>query len=345
MNPTTFDAPWLIFLGKAPDALHAKTGFGLVDWRPENCVGQLRYPGCAADLGIPDMTPAEAAAVGARSLVIGVAPVGGALRPEWTETLIEAMRSGLDIVSGMHSPLASVPELAAAAIKTGRKLIDIRKPPPGIPAGSGKKRSGKRLLMVGTDCAVGKKYTALALHRAMQAAGLKATFRATGQTGIMIAGGGMPIDAVVCDFLSGAAELVSPDNDADHWDVIEGQGSLFHPAYAAVTLGLIHGSQPDGLVLCHQAGRTNIEDYPDYPIPPLRECIRRYEEAAALTNPAARCIGVSINTRGLNETERAAQLARGTQETGLPCIDPIATGIDSLLEFLPGNLPKMTGLR
>jgi uncharacterized NAD-dependent epimerase/dehydratase family protein len=334
LKSITFDAPWLIFLGNAKDNLHAKTGHGLVDWRRGNCLAQLRFPTCTADLGLPDMTVAEAQAAGARSLIIGVAPVGGALQPEWTRTLIEALEAGLDIVSGMHMPLVAVPALAAAAVRSGRKLIDIRRPPPGIPAASGRKRSGKRILMVGTDCAVGKKYTALALHGAMLEKGMDATFRATGQTGIMIAGGGMPIDAVVCDFLSGAAELLSPDNDPGHWDVIEGQGSLFHPAYAAVTLGLLHGSQPDAMVLCHQAGRTTIEDYADYPIPPLEECIRRYEEAAALTNPAARCIGLSINTAGLSPAARANVLAHYNEETGLLCVDPIATGVQALLDRL-----------
>jgi len=334
LNPISFAAPWLIFLGKTPDHIHAKTGYGLVDWRPGNCLAQHRYPGCVADLGLPEMTPAEAAEAGAKSLVIGVAPVGGALLPEWTRTLLDALEAGLDIVSGMHSPLASVPGLAAAAEAAGRNLIDIRRPPAGIPAANGLKRSGKRVLMVGTDCAVGKKYTALALHRALQAAGRKATFRATGQTGIMIAGGGLPMDAVVSDFLSGAAEMLSPDNDPDHWDVIEGQGSLFHPAYAAVTLGLLHGSQPDAMVLCHQAGRTEIDAYPGYAIPPLNECIRRYEEAAALTNPAARVIGLSINTAGLGEAERREMLNKNADDTGLPCIDPIATGVEPLLAAL-----------
>ena len=152
----------------------------------------------------------------------------------------------------------------------------------------------------------------------------------------MIAGGGMPMDAVVSDFLSGAAELLSPDNDADHWDVIEGQGSLFHPAYAAVTLGLVHGSQPDAMVLCHQAGRAEIDDYPGYAIPPFAECIRRYEEAARLTNPAARMVGLSINTSGLNESERNKVLSAAARKTRLACVDPIATGVKDLLpEFQP----------
>jgi len=336
-SPIAFDAPWLIFLAAAKDNLHAKTGHGLVDWRRENCLAQLRLTGCGADLGLPDMTPIQAARAGARSLIIGVAPVGGALNSEWTQLLVEAIEAGLDIVSGMHMPLATVPALAEAAERCGRRLIDIRRPPPGIPAATGRRRSGKRLAMVGTDCAVGKKYTALAIHRAMREKGIDATFRATGQTGIMIAGGGMPIDAVVSDFVSGAAELLSPDNDPRHWDVIEGQGSLFHPAYAAVTLGLLHGSQPDAMVLCHQAGRLVIEEYEDYPIPPFGECIRRYREAAALTNPAARVIGLSINTMGLNEIERTLVLERAAAETGLPCVDPIATGVQALLGRLQAD--------
>lgn len=326
------DGPWLIFMGDAVSQLHAKTGHGLHDWRPENCLAQLRYPGCVADLRLPDMPPAQAHAAGARSLVIGIAPVGGGIKPEWVQTFIEAMEAGLDIVSGMHPRLGSVPALAETAERTGRRLIDIRCPPAGIPIGNGKKRSGKRMLMVGTDCAVGKKYTALALHRGLAEKGVKATFRATGQTGIMIAGGGIPMDAVVSDFLSGAAEILSPDNDADHWDVIEGQGSIFHPAYAAVTLGLVHGSQPDALVLCHQAGRSGIDDFPGYPIPSLNECIRRYEEVAAMTNPAVRCIGVSINTSGMDDKARAEVLAQAAKETGLSCVDPIATGVGPLLE-------------
>jgi len=339
MKVPQFDAPWLIFLGTAKDNLHAKTGHGLVDWRREHCLAQLRYPGCLADLGLPDMTPREAQAAGARSLIIGVAPVGGALQPEWTQTLIEALESGLDIVSGMHMPLTANAALVETAGRCGRKLVDIRRPPPDIPAASGRKRRGKRVLMVGTDCAVGKKYTALAMHREMRRQGFDATFRATGQTGIMIAGSGMPMDAVVSDFLSGAAELLSPDNDPGHWDVIEGQGSLFHPAYAAVTLGLIHGSQPDAMVLCHHAGRGLIEDYPDYPIPSLRECIRRYEEAAALTNCTARCIGLSINTSGLDQAAKAQVLVRGEEETGLPCVDPMVTGVRILVDQLQPALP------
>ena len=326
MNPIAFESPWLIFLGFTNRPEWAKTGLGLVHWRPENCLAQLRYPDCAADLGIPDMTARQASDAGARSLIIGVAPIGGALQPEWTETLIDAMEAGLDIVSGMHMRLHSVPALVEASRRTGQRMIDIREPPQNIAAGSGRKRTGKRILTVGTDCAVGKKFTALAIHKAMQTAKMNASFRASGQTGIMISGGGIPMDAVVSDFISGAAELLSLDNDPNHWDVIEGQGCLFHPAYASVTLGLLHGSQPDFIVLCHEAGRTTIDGYPDFPIPDLNECVRRYEEAAHLTNPAARCIGISINTSNLNEQERQNLLSQHHRETGLLCFDPIASG-------------------
>jgi uncharacterized NAD-dependent epimerase/dehydratase family protein len=213
----------------------------------------------------------------------------------------------------------------------------VRQPPHDIPIGSGRRRSGRRVLMVGTDCCVGKKYTALAVHRELLARGATATFRATGQTGIMIAGSGIPMDAVVSDFLAGAAELLSPDNAASHWDVIEGQGSLFHPAYAAVTLGLLHGSQPDAMILCHDASRSHIDGYPDYAIPRLPYCIDGYLELARLTNRDAKFVGVSLNTSGLEESARAVALRRVEAETGLAAADPIATGTGALVDALLGG--------
>ena len=245
----------------SPTSSHAKTAVGIAHWRPDSCVAQFRLPGSGVDLGLPDMTPAEAAAAGARSLIWGVAGVGGIVPKHWIPTLFDAVDAGLDIVAGTHSSLTRIPGLADAAEKAGVSLIDIRKPPADLPVGTGVKRSGRRLLMVGTDCVVGKKFSALAIAKEMIDRGMNADFRATGQTGIMISGGGMPIDAVVSDFVSGAAEVLSPDNADDHWDVIEGQGSLYHPGYAAVTLGLMHGSQPDAFVVCHEAGRTMIEAF------------------------------------------------------------------------------------
>jgi uncharacterized NAD-dependent epimerase/dehydratase family protein len=240
--------------------------------------------------------------------------------------LIEALKAGLDIIGGMHAKLNDIPELAASAQHHGRALIDVRTPPPGIPIASGKKRTGRRLLTVGTDCALGKKYTALALTRAFIARGAKADFRATGQTGIMIAGGGVPMDAVVSDFEAGAAEMLSPANDADHWDIIEGQGSLFHPAYAGVSLGLLHGSQPDVVVLCHDPTRAATLGYPDYPLPDLEEAIDLTLRLGARTNPAVRCAGVSMNTSNLSESEAQRVMENAAAALGLPVADPIRGG-------------------
>jgi len=328
-------SPYLLFLGDVSNPLDAKTAMGLRDWRPEGCVGQYRLPGCAVDLGLPDMSFSEAVAAGANSVVIGVAPSGGALKAEWVAVLTEAIRSGLSLVSGLHRKLTEESELVKAADASGQQLIDIRVPPESIPIATGRQRSGKRLLMVGTDCCVGKKYSALSLHKALQERGVAATFRATGQTGILIAGGGIPMDAVVSDFLSGAAEMLTPDAAPDHWDVIEGQGSLFHPAYAAVTLGLLHGSQPDAMVLCHGAGRTVIDEYEDYPVPDLRECVAQYEQAARVTNGQSSIVGISLNTQGLSEAEALNACRDASTLTGLPCVDPMRHALDLILDALP----------
>lgn len=324
--------PYLLFLGSASRPTDAKTAMGIAYWRPELCCGQLRLPGCEANTGLPDLTLESARARGACSFVIGVAPWGGQLDPTWLDVIRQAARLGYDIVSGMHTRLDSIPGLAELAANGGGRLIDIRIPPSGIKVATGAKRPGRRLLTVGTDCAVGKKYAALALERALRASGYDATFRATGQTGIMIAGSGIPIDAVVADFVAGAAEALSPANEPDHWDIVEGQGSLFHPSYAAVTLGLIHGSQPDALVLCHDLSRTEIEDVAGYSIPSLSVCIGRYVEAARLTNPTVRCIGVSVNSSGVSDYARRRDAIEA--ETGLPCVDPIKEGVEKLIVAL-----------
>lgn len=323
-------APFLLFLGDAMNPLDAKTAQGLAHWRPEDCVGQLRFANARVDTGLPDMDIGQARRSGARSLVIGVAPTGGELNPDWENTLANALDAGLDVVSGMHSPLSTLPKLANAAFRSGSRLVDVRRPPDGLRCATGRRRSGRRVLTVGTDCCVGKKYTALALHRALRRMGADAAFRATGQTGIMIAGAGIAVDAVPADFISGAAERLSPDNDPDHWDVIEGQGALEHPAYAAVTLGLLHGSQPDALVLCHDPTRTALDDFPSFGLPPLDETIDRYLTAARLTNPNARFVGVSLNTKHVSARERERLLDDIATETGLPCTDPVALGMDSI---------------
>ena len=330
----TLNTPYLVFLGATSNPLDAKTGRGLIDWRPELCVGQSRLPGCGVDLEIPDMTPAEAAAAGAGSLVIGIASTGGRIEDDWLGIFEQAIDAGLDIVSGMHTRLSSIESLQKRAESTGARLIDVRVPPAEIPIATGRKRTGRRLLTVGTDCCVGKKYTALAIQAEFARRNIAATFRATGQTGILIAGEGIPIDAVVADFVSGAAEQLSPDNDPAHWDIIEGQGSLFHPGYAAVTLGLLHGSQPDALVLCHDATRTHIDEHPLFPIPPLEECLKRYTESARLTNPHAQFVGISINSSGMSEAEQEGLFAAIYEQTGLPVVDPVRTGVGPIVDHL-----------
>lgn len=339
-------APYLIFLADIAETTYAKTGLGVAQWCPEKCVGQLRLPGCGVDAGLPEMDVQAAVAAGAKSLILGVAPVGGRIKDSWIEPMKQAARAGIDIVAGMHSRLASVPGLADAAAQGGAKLVDVRVPPADIPVGTGRKRSGLRLLTVGTDCAVGKKYTALALTRELHKRGAKATFRATGQTGIMIAGEGMPIDTVVCDFTAGAAEVLSPDNEPDHWDVIEGQGSLFHPAYAGVSLGLLHGSQPDAIVVCHEALRTGHAGFPGYTLPDVVDCIALHLQLARRTNPAVRCVGVSVNTMNLKAGERDAWLRELSQRTGLPCANPLVDGPGRIVdELLRGARPARSAAR
>lgn len=325
--------PYLLFLGDAVEPGFAKTAFGVRDWAGDKCVGEFSV-GATVTTGLPVMTPAEAHAAGARAVLIGVANRGGVIGATWITPLVQAMEAGLDIISGMHIRLAAVPELASAAERLGRRLIDVRVPPPGIPVGTGRKRTGKRLLAVGTDCALGKKYTALALSHAFAERGVDVDFRATGQTGIMIAGGGIPMDAVVSDFEAGAAEVLSPDAAADHWDVIEGQGSLFHPAYAAVSLGLLHGSQPDVIVVCHEPGRETMLGLPDFKVPSIEETIELNLLMGRRTNPAIRCGGVAFNTSAMNAADAEALMAAESKRLGLPVADPIRRGpaFDALVE-------------
>lgn len=330
--------PYLLFTGGETSDSNAKTAFGLRDWRPEACVGQWRLPGGTVDLGLPTLTPAQAQSLGVQSLLIGVAPVGGAIDPSWVKALIQALDAGLDIVSGMHTRLRSIPELVAAAQRSGRRMIDVRHASQTPPIGNGIKRSGKRLLTVGTDCALGKKYTALALTRAMQRAGIKATFRATGQTGIMISGAGIAVDAVVSDFVAGAAEALSPANTPDHWDVIEGQGSLFHPSYAGVSLGLLHGSQPDVIVLCHHPRRQAIDGHPAFAMPSLREAIDVHLLLGRRTNAAIRCVGIALNTKGYAAHEREALFARMQDELALPAFDPMESDLSPVLRRLTDTI-------
>lgn len=342
LNPQDQDAalpqPYLLFLGDTVERGYAKTAFGLRDWAPERCVGEFALQGAAVTTGIARLQPAEAYASGARALLIGVATPGGSIPPNWVPTLLEALFAGLDIVSGMHARLSDIPELVTAARTLGRRLVDVRVPPAKIPIATGRKRSGTRLLTVGTDCALGKKYTALSVTRGLQGRGLDVTFRATGQTGIMIAGSGIPMDAVVSDFIAGAAEMLTPDASPDHIDVIEGQGSLFHPAYAAVSLGLLHGSQPDMFIVCHEPGRSHVLGYSDWEIPSIDQVISQTVALGRLTNHAIRCVGVSLNTAALEAGEADRLIAAESDRLGLPVADPVRGGpaFERLLDSCQG---------
>jgi uncharacterized NAD-dependent epimerase/dehydratase family protein len=338
--------PYLLFLGDVHDRLAAKTAQGIVDWRRDWCLGQLRMEGCVADVGIPDMTVAEAAAAGARTLVIGVVNSGGILPEPWTPAIIEALASGLDVASGLHMKLAERPAVADAARRHGRKLFDVRHSGERFDTGTGAKRSGKRLLSVGTDCNIGKKYTVLALEREMRARGFDADYRATGQTGLFISGRGVAVDAVVADFVAGAVEWLSPAADPRHWDLIEGQGSLFHPSFAGVTLGLLHGAQADAFVVCHEPSRITMRGV-SHPTPTIGQVIDLTIRCGALTNPGIRPVGISINTSALDEAAARDYLRQLEREHELPATDPMRFGagpiIDRIALEFPDTLPIREG--
>ena len=326
--------PYLLFLGDAPDQLAAKVAQGIKDWRPDNAVGQLRMEGCKADLGLTDMTLDEAKAAGAKTLVIGVANRGGVISQAWKDVLTQALIDGFDLASGLHNLLRDEEDLVAVAKSHGRALHDVRVPEVDYPIANGQKRTGKRVLAVGTDCSVGKMYTALALDEAMRKRGLKSTFRATGQTGILITGDGVPLDAVIADFMAGSIEYLTPDNDPDHWDIIEGQGSLFHVSYSGVTMALIHGGQPDALILSHEPTRTTMRGLPDYGLPSLEVLRDTALPLAHVANPDCKVVGISVNTQHLSEAEAEAYLAEVEARMGLPTVDPFRQGADRLVDAL-----------
>ena len=328
------ETPYLLFLGDAPDPLSAKVAQGIKDWRPENAVGQFRMEGCKADMKLPDMDLAAAKAAGAKTLVIGVANRGGIISQAWKKVLVEALEEGFDLASGLHNLLRNEEDLAAVAKACGRTLHDVRIPTVQYPIANGEKRSGKRVLAVGTDCSVGKMYTALALDESLRKMGKKSTFRATGQTGILITGGGVPLDAVIADFMAGSIEYLTPDNDDDHWDIIEGQGSLFHVSYSGVTMALVHGGQPDALILCHEPTREHMRGLPGYKLPTLEALRDTALPLARVANPACEVVGISINTQHLSDEEAEAYLAKVESEMGLPTVDPYRQNADRLAEAL-----------
>lgn len=328
------NTPYLLFLGDAVDPLAAKVAQGVSDWRPEFCVGQLSMAGCNADLGLPELSIDEAWKLGARTLVVGVANRGGVISETWINVFEQALRAGMDVASGLHNLLSDIPQLVTTASATGSRLVDVRTPTVNYPIANGKKRPGNRCLAVGTDCSVGKMYTALAMEKTMRERSIKASFRATGQTGILITGDGVPLDAVVADFMAGSVEYLTPDNDADHWDLIEGQGSLFHISYSGVTMALIHGGAPDALILCHEPTRSHMRGLPDHDLPTLEQLRDTALPLARVANPECDVIGISINTAALAQAEAEALLDEIEQRMGLPTIDPFRQGADRLVDAL-----------
>jgi uncharacterized NAD-dependent epimerase/dehydratase family protein len=328
------ETPYLLFLGDAPDQLAAKVAQGIRDWRPDNALGQFRMEGCRADVRLPDMDLAAARAAGAKTLVIGVANRGGVISKEWKKVLVQALEEGFDLASGLHNLLRDEEDLAAVARACGRKLHDVRVPSVKYPIANGVKRTGKRCLAVGTDCSVGKMYTSLAVDAEMKARGLKSSFRATGQTGILITGEGVPLDAVIADFMAGSVEWLTPDNDADHWDHIEGQGSLFHVSYSGVTMALIHGGQPDALILSHEPTRAHMRGLPGYDLPSLEALRDTALPLARIANPACQVVGISINTAAMGEDEALSYLEATEKRMGLPTVDPFRQGAARLADAL-----------
>lgn len=324
--------PYLLYLADAKEILSLKVAKSIVDWRPEHCVGEIALPDCAVTLGVPRLTLAEAKERGAKTLVVGMNNSGGTIGANWIPIILQAIESGFDVASGLHQRLTGIAEVRDAAERNNCQLIDVRHTEAELKTGTGLRRTGKRLLTVGTDCSVGKMYTALAIEKEMRACGFDADFAATGQCGIFISGKGLAVDCVVADFISGAVEQLAPENDEHHWDIIEGQGSLFHPSFAGVTLGLLHGAQPDALVLCHAENRIYMRGMRAHKLPSLRDTMEMNLQAARLTNPDVQFVGISVNTVDLSPRDSQAVLEKYAAEFELPCVDPIRTGVVSVVD-------------
>lgn len=329
---------------------NAKTAIGLLRYRRHDvvcvidstragrdaadCVGEGRGVAVVASL-------ADARRLGATTLAIGIAVAGGDVPREWYPLFEEALRAGLTVVNGLHTRLADDPRLREAARAGGAAIRDVRRPPEQVPIGGHRRhRPGARVtLTVGTDAAVGKMTVSLELVAELRRRGASAAFVATGQTGIMIEGSGISVDAVVADFIAGAAEelVVGAAERADHV-IVEGQGSLTHPGFSGVTLGLLHGSAPDDLILVHDVGRVHVKGFPDLPLRPLRDHIRIYEDAAAWSRPAGAArvpvVAVALNTYGLDDAAARDALTRATRETGVPATDAVRFGAAALADAL-----------
>ena len=326
--------PYLLYLGHSSDPVAVKTSRGLATFRREDCVGEFRHDDCPLSLGLPRLTMVGGVEAGARTLVLGIAGAGGRLGSDLVEDAAIGLGAGMNVAAGLHQRLRDEPVLAELARERGLELFDVREPPAQLRVGTGYARPGRRLLTVGTDCSVGKMYASLALAAAIRERGLPVDFRATGQTGILIAGEGVPVDAVVADFISGAIEQLAPARHDEGWDVIEGQGSLFHPSFAGVSMGLLHGAQPEAIVLCHRPGRDHMRGLPGRALPDLADCLDRNLEAARLTSPDVRAVGICLNTSEMEADEARRLCDRTADRLGLPTTDPMAFGVEVIIDEL-----------
>jgi uncharacterized NAD-dependent epimerase/dehydratase family protein len=324
--------------GYSTDVHHGKTMRGVMRYRRDDVVGVLdsEHAGESRE-GFPVLgTVDEALSLRPTVALVGVATQGGHFPPAWRELLADCIRAGLGVENGLHEFLADDPELSALAARHGVPLTDLRRPPHALdcPTGENLEGDGHVVLTVGSDCAVGKMTVSLELDRAARARGIASEFVPTGQTGIAIAGWGISVDAVVADFIAGAAERLVVDGRRRGGDLlfVEGQGSLVHPAYSGVTLGLIHGSAPHTFVLCHQAGAGEIEGWPGHTLPSLAELVSLHE-TISLRRRKARVACIAINTRELASDDDAySAIAAAADETGLPADDPVRFGADRLLD-------------
>lgn len=334
------EAPFLLYLGHSTDAVGIKTSRGLATFRREDCVGEFRHDDCPLTLGLDRLSMRAGAAAGAKTLVLGIAHPGGTMAPALVADAAAALEAGLHVASGLHHRLRDEPTLVALAAARGLSLIDVRDPPADLVVGKGHPRAGRRLLTVGTDCSVGKMYASLALAEGLRARGVAADFRATGQTGILIAGSGVPVDAVIADFISGAVEMLAPERHDGGWDIIEGQGSLFHPSFAGVSTGLLHGAQPEALVLCHDPARLEMRGIPGRRLPGLAECLEANLQVARLTSPEVYALGICLNTVSLAEDAAHALCRRVEDMLGLPTTDPYRFGVEPVIAPLCNSISQ-----
>ena len=335
---------FVVLVENSLGVLDSKTAAVLLRYAPQSVAALLdttRRGQTAQDaLGFGGAVPivgslAEAMAHEPDALLIGIAPVGGLLPPDWRTVLLEALDRGLDLWAGLHTFLADDPELAARAAQAGRQLVDLRRVPETLPVASARVREvdARVVLTVGSDCNVGKMTAAWEVARALEDKGQRAAFVATGQTGILLAGRGLAVDRMVSDFVAGAAEALVLDAAQDHdWVIVEGQGSIVHPGYSGVTLGLLHGALPHDMILCHQPRRTSIR-HGEIPIPPLTELVRRYEDALAPIRPG-RVVALALNTYDLDADGARRAVDAAARATGLPATDPVRFGVGKLVDAL-----------